>query len=206
MIDRQFNYQIQVSEESEVWSKFKNGDEEAFQFLFKKHYAMLFNYGRKLFPKNDDLDDILQELFLKLWGKRATLSEVVSVKAYLIKSFRRLALDHLKKARKYTHTNEHYEYGITLSVEDMVISEEIGNEQKNRLKSSIERLTKRQKEIIYLRFYEGLSYEEIESIIQINYQTIRNCVYEAIKVLKKELLPYYPLFFLYQVWSNSLMY
>ena len=70
----------------------------------------------------------------------------------------------------------------------MLISKEIDEDIKNRLRNALGLLTKRQKEIIYLRFYEGLSYDEIETIVQVNYQTIRNCVYEAIKVLKKDLL------------------
>lgn len=174
--------------ESDIWAKFKEGDQDAFQFIFRKYYSMLFNYGRKLLPGNDDIDDILQELFLKIWNKRAQLSEVVSIKAYLITSFRRIALDHIKKSRKYIHSDDELNFGVTLSVEDITISEEMNQEEKRRLKSSVEQLTKRQREIIYLRFYEGLSYDEIEAIVHVNYQTIRNCVYEAIKVLKRDLL------------------
>lgn len=180
-------YNMGMSEE-QLWIKFKDGDQDAFEFIFKKYHPILYGYGRKLFPDSNDLDDSIQELFLKLWKKRDSLSEVLSIKAYLLKAFRRIALERVQKNRRYTGVSEYGHYDVALSVEDMLISEEAGKEQKDRLRHSIEKLTKRQKEIIYLRFYEGLSYEEIESVVQINYQTIRNCVYEAIKVLKKDLL------------------
>ncbi len=174
--------------ESELWEKFKSGNQEALQTLYTRYYPPLYGYGRKLFPISNDLDDSIQELFLKLWKKKESLGEVVSVKAYLFKSFRRIAFEQLKSNLKYTQLNDDNELETTLSVEDMLISEEMDNEQKKRLKNALGLLTKRQSEIIFLRFYEGLSYEEIETVVQINYQTIRNCVYEAIKVLKKELL------------------
>lgn len=174
--------------ESEIWSKFKDGDQEALQILYNRYYPFLFGYGNKLFPNSKDIDDNIQELFLKLWKKKENLGEVVSVKAYLFKAFRRIAFDHLKSEQKRIHLTHDGELDPILSVEDMLISKEIDDEQKRKLENALGLLTKRQKEIIYLRFYEGLSYEEIESIVQINYQTIRNCVYEAIKVLKKDLL------------------
>ncbi len=171
--------------ESGLWEKFKDGDEEALQILYTRYYPFLYGYGNKLFPNSNDIDDNIQELFLKLWKKKENLGEVVSVKAYLFKAFRRIAFDQLRSEKKRIHLTHDGELNPILSVEDMLISKEMDYEQKRRLENALGLLTKRQKEIIYLRFYEGLSYEEIEPVVQINYQTIRNCVYEAIKVLKK---------------------
>ncbi len=54
-----------------------------------------------------------------------------------------------------------------------------------RLKSNIEKLTKRQREVIYLRFYQELDYDEIAGIMEINYHSVVNLIYEALRMLRK---------------------
>jgi RNA polymerase sigma-70 factor (ECF subfamily) len=71
------------------------------------------------------------------------------------------------------------------SHETFLISEQEDEEKKIRLLKAIEQLSGRQKEIVYLKYYQNLSYDEICDIMNINYQVARNLLYQAIKSLKK---------------------
>lgn len=172
-----------------TWNEFKQGNEEAFKVIYTKHYTVLFNYGLKLVQEPDRSEDAVQELFLRLWKNRAHLGGIKSPKAYLFKSLRGILIDYNRKdqSKKRLADHTHFE-DINLSVEDIVINDEISHERKTRLQQCLDQLSNRQKEVIYLKFYDGLSYNEISEILEINNQSVRNNVYEAIKALKKHLL------------------
>ena len=172
-----------------LWRQFKNGDQNAFKDIYSQYYPQLFGYGLRWLNDSDELEDSIQELFLKLWRNRTRLADVKAPRAYLFKALRGVLMDAARKNKPKERLSENTEFNdLNLSVEDMVIRDEIHKEQKEGLQRSLALLTNRQKEVIYLKFYNGLSYQEIGEILEINYQSIRNCVYDAIKVLKKDLL------------------
>lgn len=172
----------------QLWKCFQQGNREALREIYFKHYALLYNYGKKLTAHPEIAEDCIQDLFLKLWVKRSNLSEVVSIRSYLFKAYRRILLDLVRINRKYANEVDlPSEYDVSLSVERLTIQKEQSAQQLHELTTAINNLSKRQKEIIFLCFYKGFSYREIAEIIPIKYQTIRNCVYEAVKVLRKSL-------------------
>ena len=166
-----------------LWEAFREGDKDAFAALFREHYETLFRFGSKFTGDNELLEDCIQELFIELWqGKSRT--PVLSVKAYLLKS---LKYKLLKAFRKKGQTlplsddgNGHFEW----SHEHFLIAEQETAEKKQLVLTALERLSSRQKEIIYLKYYQNLSYEEVSEIMNINYQVARNLLYQAIKSLK----------------------
>ncbi|MDH3708965.1 MAG: sigma-70 family RNA polymerase sigma factor [Cyclobacteriaceae bacterium] len=174
--------------DGQLWRRFKGGDQEALKVIYFRHYSILFNYGKKLTSSPELAEDCVQDLFLKLWRTQKNLGQVVSIRAYLFKAYRRILLDLVKVQRRYTKfTDLPLEYDLMLSVEQLTMQDENQREQLNGLNSAIKSLSKRQKEIVYLCFYRGFTYKEIEQIISIKNQTIRNCVYEAVKTLRKSM-------------------
>ena len=175
-----------TQEDTILWKSFKAGDKKAFAKIFKKYYSDLFYYGVKLVSNEDLVKDELQELFSDLWKKRQNLSDITYVKAYLIKSFRRKVLKSLSKIRKINtvEIRETLVVEFQLSIEELIINGEQRNIDLNKLRSSIEKLNKTQKEIIYLKFYNNLDYQEIAEITGLKYQSIRNSMHKALKVLR----------------------
>ena len=78
-----------------------------------------------------------------------------------------------------------YRFNIVLSPEAELIATQARLEQENELRRVLEKLTKRQKEAIYLYFYNGLSYEEVASIMSLKVSSVYDLVYDALKMLKK---------------------
>jgi len=174
--------------EPEIWEMLKNGDIHALSFFYQRYYADLFFYGKKMASSADVAKDGIQELFLRIWKKKKSLSKVTACKAYLFKSYRRLLMDKLKESRKSFNIASADAMEVELSVEDLTIKKEIDAQHHQLLEKALKSLSKKQKEIIYLRFYRDLSYQEIAEVLDINNQSVRNTVYEALKTLKKSIL------------------
>jgi RNA polymerase sigma factor (sigma-70 family) len=180
---------LSSSVEAEYWEGFRQGDERAFSMLYKTYYPDLYRYGLKITRDEQATEDYIQDFFYKLWKSRRGLSAVNSVKAYLFKSFRRVVLDHQKgRKRREQIDAAAADADIMFSSEDILIGEQTSLERVRNLQKALNALTNRQREIIYLRFYDNLSYDQIEEVLSINNQTIRNSVSESIKALRKNLI------------------
>lgn len=176
---------------SDLWGRFRQGDEEAFDELTKRRYRLLFNYATR-FTKNTELiKDCIQDLFLELWYRRASLTETPYVTVYLVKSLRNNLLrkirinNRLDSSADITESCERFTDNLT--VETILISSESMTEREREIRSAISRLPKRQQEVIFLKFYEGMSNDEISNVMEIERQTVANFLYRAIGQLKNDL-------------------
>jgi RNA polymerase sigma factor (sigma-70 family) len=168
-----------------LWESFRKGDREAFATLFRNNYEMLFRYGGKFVTNTSQLEDCIQELFVELWQAKSR-NAVVSVRAYLLKSLKYKLLKIYRQTRTTLSTGDS-DGGFEFSHEDFLIAGEEEAERKRLVLRALEQLSGRQKEIIYLKYYQDCSYEEVSEIMNINYQVARNLLYQAIKSLKNRL-------------------
>ena len=168
-----------------LWESFREGNREAFATLFSAHYELLYRYGGKFTSDDHLLEDSIQELFIELWQAK-TRTPVVSVRAYLLKSLKYKLLKTYRKSRDIVPLVDG-ETAFEWSHESFIIAGEEDNEKKRRVLKALEQLTGRQKEIIYLKYYQNLSYDEVSEIMNINYQVARNLLYQAIRSLKNRL-------------------
>jgi RNA polymerase sigma-70 factor (ECF subfamily) len=167
----------------ELWESFRRGDKEAFAALFREHYETLFRYGSKFTSDSELLEDSIQELFIELWQARSA-APVLSVKAYLLKSLKYKLLKVFRQKGRLLTLHTGSDISFELSHENFLITQQESAEKKERVLNALGQLSNRQKEIIYLKYYQNLSYEEVSEIMNINYQVARNLLYQAIKSLK----------------------
>ncbi|WP_188929062.1 RNA polymerase sigma factor [Puia dinghuensis] len=166
-----------------LWESFRKGDKEAFATLFRVHYEALFRFGSKFTTDTTLLEDCIQELFIELWQAKSA-TPVLSIKAYLLKSLKYKLLRAFSKKGKMIPLAGGADIAFEWSHEMALISKQDSDEKKQRVLKAMGRLSNRQKEIIYLKYYQNLSYEEVSEIMNINYQVARNLLYQAIKSLK----------------------
>ena len=169
-----------------LWESFRKGDAAAFAMLFREHYKTLYRFGNKFTTDTELLEDCIQELFVELWQAKSQ-APVLSVKAYLLKSLKYKLLKAFRKNGKILPIHDNGDLPFELSHETLLIHQQENDEKKQRVIKALERLSHRQKEIIYLKYYQNLSYEEVSEIMNINYQVARNLLYQAIKSLKNML-------------------
>lgn len=174
-------------EDFNLWNNFKEGDEKSFSRIFRLYYSFLYNYGIKLTNDPDLTKDCIQELFISLWKNKSNLGSAPSIKFYLLKSLRRKIARRKSEKNRFSYPlSEDYEFEIVFSIENVIISRQLENEQQEYFLNLLNRLSKRQKEAVYLKFYQNLTYDEIGEIMNVNYQSIRNYIHQAITTLRKE--------------------
>ena len=166
-----------------LWESFRKGDKDAFAALFREHYETLFRFGNKFTTDTELLEDSIQELFIELWQAKSE-TPVLSVKAYLLKSLKYKLLKVFRQKGKTLPLLDNGDVAFEWSHETFLIIEQETAEKKQLVLNALGRLSNRQKEIIYLKYYQNLSYEEVSEIMNINYQVARNLLYQAIKSLK----------------------
>jgi len=170
-----------------VWRALQEGNKQALEVLFFRHYADLHRYATRFSSVGIEAEDHIQALFLKIWERRKRLGTVTAVKTYLWTALRRSLLSAQRKQRKEYKTIEERQLQqkkIQFSAEQLRINDEQLDQLNDILDKALNQLSDRQKEILYLKFFEGMSYNEIEQIMAISYQTARNYVHEALKALK----------------------
>ncbi len=132
------------------------------------------------------VEDTIQELFIELWQGIEKLNEVTSFKAYLFKSLKYKLFRLYKQQLQMLPIKEDEETLVEFSYEAVLIATQTDYELKERLKTHIQSLTKRQQEAIYLRFFNQMEYEEISEVMSITYQGAINLIYQAIKTLREK--------------------
>lgn len=174
-------------EDSSIWEGYKNGNEEAFIYIYSKYVKSLFNYGCHHSNDRDLVKDCIQDLFISL-KKKKNFGTVESIKPYLFKSLRREIIRALTKASKYSLKGDiefFQKFDITLSWDQKMIEDQFVEERKQTLMNSVNHLTEKQKEAVLYYFYEGFSYDEIAEIMDMtSAKTARKLIYRAIDNLR----------------------
>ena len=185
-----------VVDDTILWDHFKQGNELAFTILYKRHVHRLYNYGMHTCRDKELVLDCIQELFARLWDRRETVSSVGSVTFYLIRSFRRLLLSKIiarKKLSMLLSGNAVAVFEFMPSVEDSIIDNESKKNQAENLQKCIKALSRRQREAIFLKFFNELSYHEVAVIMDLRVDSVYNLISKAIDVLRRKLRTTIPL-------------
>ena len=166
------------------WNAFKQGDWDAFTALYGEFYELLNNYGRKFTQDADLIQDVVHDLFVRLWTTRTRLGNPASVKNYLYKALRSALFRKIQSLSKFVEL-DNASGGFTVNfIPDASFRQE-EQELRSQVIALVNTLPARQQEIIFLRFYEGMSYEEIAVIMDINMSSTYKLLYKALDNLQK---------------------
>ncbi len=172
-----------------LWESFvSRGDRPSFEALFNRCYKGMYQYGYKLAPDPQLIDDCIQDLFFELWTGRENLPKVDSVKGYLFRSLRYKLLRETRKEARQEVFNESQHDQWEISHESLLINQERDQSLKKQLEHFIRQLPPRQQEAIALRFTNQMSYEEISSVMSISYQAVVNLIYKSLKYLREHMV------------------
>ena len=176
-----------MDEDAKLWQRFIEGDRTIFEFLVQTYYTSLFDYSLKFTSERDKAKDHVHDLFTTLWERRAHLSQVDQIKPYLFKSIRNNIFKEFNRSGVFQHINN-FEDEIVQdeSMEMKMISEEYVVERQRKINFILNQLTRRQREIIHLKFYEGLSNEQIADILLISRGAVANLLHQTLKLVKEK--------------------
>ncbi len=173
-----------------LWASFREGNADAFEKIFKSYYKSLLSYGLRLNTDEEEVKDCIQILFLNIWERREFLGESDSIRNYLLASLRRLILKRMKTNLSFVEIDaDNSAFHIELSVESQLIHDQTLRENVSSLQSAIHRLPDRQKEALYLKFYNDQSFGDIATVMNISTRAVYKLIYKALDSLNDELAP-----------------
>jgi RNA polymerase sigma factor (sigma-70 family) len=166
------------------WSQFKNGRQDSFQHIYDHFFDRLYQYGCKLTDSTELVEDCIQELFLTLYTNRNHLSDTVNVEFYLLKALKLTIYGKLRKEKHLIFKGDQLD---EFKLEFLIETEEPELIKQHKIDSvlkSLNELSPAAREIIYLKFYSDLSYEEIGHMLGIKADSAKKQVYRIVSSLR----------------------
>lgn len=173
---------------SHLWDETRRGNVDAFGAIHHELYPALLNYLIKIFKDEDISQDILQDLFVKFWERKETLGPIQQVKVYFFRAARSMAFNYMKSPKNQTlPITDNMDFDMVFSQEDIQVTHESNLEINRLLSAALNGLPKRQKEMIFLKYFEEWNYAEIADVTGIKYQSVINLVHRGMLQLRSEL-------------------
>lgn len=185
MLGKEFH----ILKDEEVWEIFKSGNEDAMGYIYRTNIYILYKYGNKFSPNGQLVEDCIQDLFLTIWKNRENLNSTDSIKLYLLGALRKKLIRYAAQDQKHQTLHEsidEYCFDLEYDPQEFEFGVQMKKSNENTIKQFLEKLSKRQKEAIYLKFYQDMDYEEIGQIMELNYQSTRNLIYSSLKSLRAQ--------------------
>ena len=175
-----------MKENQLLWKSFLEGNKEAIATIFLLFHDDLYRYGLKLAGNDDLVEDSIQDLFLQLWKNRLNLRPVDNLKPYLFKSFRNHMIDNLELRNPVVNIENDFEhpFEVAYSHEDFIIGQQASIENLMKITEALNNLSSRQREAIYLRYFEELDFDMIAIIMDMNVQSVRNTMHRGLQAMR----------------------
>ncbi len=159
--------------------------EKMLSAVFREHFDSLFAYGLKISGDDELVKDCIQDLFFRIWKNKVDIGTVTNMKFYLFKALRRQILNAFElKSFRLTKVSTDRIIHFEISPEDLLIQNQAERHQREMIMEALNKLSPRQKEAVYLRYFEELDFKETARIMGINLQSAKNNVYRALETLK----------------------
>ena len=172
--------------DTEIVGKIRQGDVEQFELLFRSSYVSLVRYAKNLIKDHDTAEEIVQDLFFRLWQDREKLNIESSLNGYLFRSVHNRCLHFIEHNRVVERHAEEMSYRPSESQEspaDILHYKEL----QSRIAKILERLPERCGQIFYMSRFEGLKYTEIAEKLSVSIKTVESNMGRALKEFRKEL-------------------
>lgn len=154
----------------------------AFSALMREHYGALHRYGQHFTADEALLADCIQDVFADLWQNRHKLPSIGHPRQYLLTALKRRILRLLERDRKAPDAPP--PFTLEFSVEDLIVEKQLAEQNALKLRQVLDQLPTRQKEVIYLVYYQQLDPSEVAALMNIHRQSVYNLLSEAIRKIR----------------------
>ncbi len=176
--------------ERDLQERIRAGDEGAFDSVFRTHYAHLVRMAESVIRERALAEEIAQEVMLELWRRRESLDVEQTFRAYLIRSTRNRALNHIRHQRVVDR--EAASAGLESPSSPSAEDEVLGLELERAVRGAIDGLPVNCREVFLLSREQGLKYAEIAAALEISVKTVEKRMGQALSELRERLAPWLP--------------
>ncbi|MCS2592295.1 sigma-70 family RNA polymerase sigma factor [Bacteroides thetaiotaomicron] len=170
------------------WKLFLEGDDQAYSWIYTHYIQVLYNYGLQITPDSEIVKDCIQDVFVKIYKAKKKLTVPQNPKVYLMIALKNNIYNTFNQERlQKNYAFSLYQTEEQLTVKNEFIDQEARHEEMNNIKRMMKILTPRQREVIYYRFIEELSYDDICQIMGLNYQSAYNLLQRSLQKNKRSL-------------------
>ena len=178
---------IKQYDERSVLAEVAQGDEEAFAILFNQYRHKIIYFAWKFLQSNARAEDVLQEIFLKVWTNRNQLNDIKNFKAWLTTITR----NHIYNALRKMAVEEAFITELSRKTgqqhEDTVLNNLSFNELQQALRKAVSNLTPQQKKVFELSRMEGLKHEQIAERLEISRETVKKHMTDALRHIRRQM-------------------
>ncbi len=172
-------------DDAALWDSIVKGNQAIFAYVYNAHSRDLYTYGNKITLDTDLIEDVIQDIFVHLWESRERLVIQKSIKFYLLSSFRRELVKRLKTSQNRESLEDyHSNMSWQESFQEILVENQITLESSQKVTRALDTLSARQKEAIFLRYIQELSYDEISVLMGIQIPSLYNLIFKGIKTMK----------------------
>ena len=164
--------------------KLRDGCENSFNELYYSYREPALRFCISILKDTEDAENIIQEVFIKIWNRRETINPELNFTSYLFTIIKNRVFDHLKEIKKNTFLKQKF-WEKVLEYQEQ--DSEIKEERFAKIKEAVEGLSEKRKKIIKLNYEEGKSYEEIAEELNISKNTVKNQLVKAKQVIRRQL-------------------
>ena len=173
--------------ENVLFEDFKNSEEECLEIIYRRYASTLFRYGIQFTSDESLVKDAIHDVFIKLYDNRLQLNIGDNIKFYLFACLKNHLYNLLKRELFFDKVNINDDEYIDSDAEEQVATALHQEELQREVQKVLDRLTDRQREIIYYRYIEEFSIEEISQLLDMNYQSVQNTIQRSIKRIRDSL-------------------
>jgi RNA polymerase sigma-70 factor (ECF subfamily) len=174
---------IQVNER-ELVTLLSKGNINAFNALFREYSKRLYRFAYGYLKSEAEAEELVQEVFTRVWEKRSDLKEDLSFKSFLFT----ISFNIIKKHfRARTYNNDFVSSRLGIDVDTSTTDKITSDSLNNYIRELVEQLPKRRKEIFIKSRFEGESIKEIAQELDISHKTVENQLTEALRFLRNRL-------------------
>ncbi len=176
-----------VTTNNELILQLKSGDMVAFNTIYDKYCYKLHEFVLMYLKQEEDAEEIVQEVFVKIWESRSKIDIYLSFEAFLFTIAYNATISLLRKRVNENKSREYLKSLQQIDSAEQVIDLIHYNELNQKVQSLLNQLTQRQKEIFILSREEGLSHKEIANKLNISESTVNNHLVTTLKYLKSNI-------------------
>lgn len=182
---------VQLSD-SDIVNAIRQGQESAFEQMFRTYYERLCRYADTLLKDADEAEEMVQTVFLTIWEKRAELEITLSLKAYLYRAVHNHCLNRIKH---FSVRETHREYSLYFQADgyDSVTEAIQANELEERIERAVSKLPEQCQVVFRMSRFDEMKYQEIADQLGLSVKTIENQIGKALRIMRHELADYLPL-------------
>ena len=171
-------------------------DESTFEQVFKTHFKSLHAYAFTILKDSDEAEEVVQQVFFKLWERSETLSIDGPVAAYLYRAVHNESLNLLKHEKVKKNHRLHVAYNMKNET-DQASKKVTSGELEKKLHAALNELPEQCRTIFQLSRFNELKYREIADQLGISIKTVENQMGKALKLLRVKLVDFLPFILLF---------